>query len=170
VIFTGGAIVAYALAPFSIVSGALMIAAGAANLVRVVRWRGWMTGREPLVWILHLGYTWLGLGLLLLGASPFSADVPATAGVHALTAGAVGVMTLAVMTRATRGHTGRPLTADGLTTAVYIAINAAAIARVAAPFAGAANSTLLIVSAGLWTLSFAGFAVAYAPMLVRTNR
>jgi uncharacterized protein involved in response to NO len=164
---TGSAALAWAAFPEARLAGWALVAAGAANLVRLVRWRGWAAAAEPLVWILHLGYGWLGAGLALLGASRLTPAVPASAGVHALTAGAVGVMTLAVMTRATRGHTGRPLTADPLTTAIYLLVNAAAVARVAAPFAGASQPVLLEVSAVLWSAAFGGYAATYAPMLTR---
>ena len=151
--------------PEGALGGAALAVAGAAQLARLSRWRGWLSASEPLVWILHVGYAWLGTGLLLLGASRLSSIVPSTAGVHALTAGAVGVMTLAVMSRASRGHTGRPLAADPFTTCLYIWIVLAALARVAAPFAGAAQSALLIGSAILWCLAFGGFAAGYGRML-----
>ncbi len=118
------------------------------------------------MWILHLGYGWLGLALLLLGASVLDPAIPRTVGVHALTAGAIGVMTLAVMTRSSRGHTGRPLHADAATAAIYLAINASALARIVAPFTGAGQRSLLMLSAGLWVLAFAGYVAAYGPMLI----
>ncbi|WP_297695220.1 NnrS family protein [Phenylobacterium sp.] len=162
---TGVAVLLWAAVPDLKAAGALLLAAGLGNLARLARWRGWRAGAEALVWILHLGYAWLGLGLALLGATVLWPHVPATAGVHALTAGAVGVMTLAVMSRATRGHTGRALHADRWTVAVYLGINAAALSRVAAPFAGASQPALLELSAALWTLAFAGFALTYGRML-----
>jgi uncharacterized protein involved in response to NO len=167
---TGASALLWILAPEARVTGWALAAGGAANLVRLARWRGWAAAREPLVWILHLGYGWLAAGLCLLGASRLDAAIPRTAGVHAITAGAVGVMTLAVMSRATRGHTGRDLAADGTTLAIYLAINAAAGLRVAAPFAGGLQPQLLIASAGLWSLAFGAFALAYAPMLTTPRR
>lgn len=163
------AAVSWTIAPQGAATGAALVLAGAANLVRLARWRGWQASREPLVWILHVGYAWLALGLLLLGAGLLEPSIPRTAGVHALTAGAVGVMTLAVMTRATRGHTGRPLAADPLTAAIYLAINAAAVLRVAAPFGAEAQPGLLMASAALWTLAFGGFAAAYGRMLTTSR-
>ncbi|KQY26459.1 short-chain dehydrogenase [Caulobacter sp. Root1455] len=163
---TGVAAASWAVLPDALFSGALLALAGLTNLVRLARWSGWATRSEPLVWVLHLGYGWLGLSLLLLGASVLDPAIPRTAGIHALTAGAVGVMTLAVMTRSSRGHSGRDLHADAATTAVYVAINAAAVARVAAPFTGLWQQNLLMVSAFLWILAFAGFAASYGPMLV----
>ncbi|MBX3485864.1 MAG: NnrS family protein [Phenylobacterium sp.] len=156
----------WVVAPQAAVSGLALGLAGLAHLVRLARWRGWRAAAEPLVWILHLGYGWLGAGLLLLGgASLDPAVVPRSAGVHALTAGAVGVMTLAVMTRATRGHTGRPLAAGAGTLAIYVAINGAALLRVAAPFSGAGQPWLLGASGLAWSLAFGGFALAYGRML-----
>ena len=112
--------------PESPISGAALIAAGVASLVRLARWRGDLTLAEPLVWSLHLGFAWVGVGLLLVGLSTFLPDVPLAAGLHALTVGAAGGMTLAVMTRAILGHTGRLLTADRWTAAIYLLIAAAA--------------------------------------------
>lgn len=164
-LLTGLGAVGWAAFPASAITGGLLLAAGAANLVRLARWRGWVAAREPLVWSLHVGYGWLGIGLAMLGASRLTDQIPQTAGVHALTTGAIGVMTLAVMTRASRGHTGRPLAADAATTALFAAINGAAILRLAAPFAGASQPMLLIASAAFWTLAFGGFAVCYGRML-----
>lgn len=161
----GVASVAWILAPDAQAAGLLLVVAGLANLARLSRWGGWRTLRAPMVWILHLGFAWLGAAQILLGATLLSPLVPRTAGIHALTAGAVGVMTLAVMTRATRGHTGRPLVAGGATTALYAIVNAAALARVAAPFFDGVHVSLLIASASLWALAFGGFAVIYGRML-----
>lgn len=162
---TAVAALGWAVAPLSVATGSLLVAAGVANLVRVARWRGWLAAREPLVWILHVGYGWLGVSLVLLGAALLEPSFPLTAGVHALTAGAAGVMTLAVMTRASRGHTGRELAADRATTFIYLAANAAALLRVAAPFAGEHQPALLVASAALWSLAFGGFVAAYGRML-----
>jgi uncharacterized protein involved in response to NO len=165
--FTGAGALAWALFPQAWFAGALLVLAGAGNLVRLARWQGARTFREPLVAILHVGYLWLAAGLALLGASVLTSAVPRTAGIHALTAGAIGVMTLAVMSRATRGHTGRPLTAGSPTTAIYLAINLAAASRVAAPFLPTAHVILLSLSAALWTAAFVGFALVYWRMLTQ---
>ena len=155
----------------SALAGAALALAGVGHLVRLARWRGWRASAEPLVWILHLGYAWLGVSLMLLGAAVCAPElVPRSAGIHALTSGAVGVMTLAVMTRATRGHAGRPLAADGATTAIYLAINLAALLRVASPFAGEAQAIVLSLSGLVWSVAFAGFAIAYGGMLILPRR
>ena len=87
-------------------TGPLLLAAGIAAALRLARWRGLATVKEPLLLVLHLGHGWLAIGLVLLGASELTDLVPASAALHALTAGAIGTMILAVMTRATLGHTG----------------------------------------------------------------
>lgn len=165
---TGLGAALWVLAPTAIPTGAALALAGVANLIRLARWRGWRTLAEPLVWILHLGYGWLGVALILLGAAVAAPGLVArSAGIHALTAGAVGVMTLAVMTRATRGHSGRPLAAGAATTAIYLTINAAALLRVAAPFVPSLQTGLLTASGLAWSLAFGGFVLAYFRMLAR---
>lgn len=163
VVLGGGA---WVVLPGYALTGALLGLAGAVTLVRLARWRGWATGAEALVWVLHLGYGWLGVGLMLLGASIVWIDVPYFAAVHALTAGAVGTMTLAVMTRASLGHTGRDLHAGPATTAVYGLVTLAAVLRVASGFADP-GGVLLPASGAAWLAAFALFVLAYAPLWLR---
>lgn len=164
---TGAALTAWVVFPEHAATGVALIVAGAATIVRLSRWRGIATTAEGLVWILHVGYAWLGAAIVLIGASVLAPDIlPPTAGIHALTAGAVGVMVLAVMSRATRGHTGRPLHADPTTCAIYALINVGALVRVSAPLLPSAYVSLLVVSAVLWAAAFALFAIAYGTMLL----
>jgi uncharacterized protein involved in response to NO len=160
------AVAIWAVAPESPIGGAPLIAAGGASLVRLARWRGHLSLAEPLVWSLHLGFVWVGVGLLLVGLSTFFADVPLAAGLHALTVGAMGGMTLAVMTRATLGHTGRPLTANRWTAAIYLLVAAAAVLRIAAPFLADAYLTLLWTSGLAWSTAFGLFVVHYGRILL----
>ena len=160
------ALAIWVVAPESPIGGAALIAAGVASLGRLARWCGHLTLPEPLVWSLHLGFVWVGLGLLLVGLSAFLADVPPAAGLHALTAGAMGGMTLAVMTRATLGHTGRPLSADRWTVAIYLFVAAAAGLRVAAPFLADVYLPLLWTSGLAWSTAFGLFVVHYGRMLL----
>ncbi len=143
-----------------------MLGAALAQALRLARWRGLATLREPLVWILHLAYAWLPLGLALLGLSRWVWSLTPSLAVHALTAGAIGSITLAVMTRATLGHTGRPLTAGPGTTAIYLAITLAAAARLAAAAVPAQMASLLALSGIAWLAAFGGFALLYGPMLL----
>ena len=143
------------------------LAGGIAAALRLARWRGAAAAREPLVWVLHLGYGWLAVGFLLLALSGFAPDVPQTAALHALTIGAVGTMTLAVMTRASLGHTGHPLTSGPGTTAIYGLMTLAAVARVIAPLAGDYGFGLLCVSGAAWSGAFGLFVVLYFGPLTR---
>jgi uncharacterized protein involved in response to NO len=85
------------------------------------------------VFVLHVGYAWLVLGTAFLSLAAYCPAMPETAAIHALTAGAMGTLILAIMTRATRGHPGRALVVDGSTRAIYILGNLAALTRVTAP-------------------------------------
>ena len=170
-LITAAGIVSWIAAPTATLAGAVLTSAGALNVVRLARWKGWRTTAEPLVTILHIGYAWLALALGLLGASILAPDqIASSAGIHALTAGAFGVMTLAVMTRATRGHTGRPLTADRETQVIYALVNLGAVLRVAAPLLPHYYVLLLIASALFWTCAFIAFAIVYGPLLMRAQR
>lgn len=165
---TIGAMVGWIIAPDQSVVASALLVAGGLHLVRLMRWAGWRTGEEPLVWVLHIGYAWLGLGLVVLGLSSAGAGwAPASAGVHALTAGAMGVMIMAVATRATRGHTGRELAAGTGTTVLYVFINAAALVRVVGGLWSAQYDNALILSGALWAAAMMGFCVLYGPMLMR---
>lgn len=160
------ALAAWVIAPESLIGGAALIVAGLATLIRLARWRGHRTLSEPLVWSLHLGLVWVPAGLLLIGLGAFLPDVPQAAGLHALTSGAMGGMTLAVMTRATLGHTGRPLSADHWTAAIYLLVAAAAALRVAAPFSAEAYLPLLWMSGLAWIGAFGIFVLHYGRMLL----
>ena len=149
-------------------AGAALLVAGILQSVRLARWAGDRTTRERLVLILHLGYAFIPLGFLLVGSAAFDL-VPAAAGIHAWAGGAVGTMTLAVMTRASLGHTGRALIASPTTQAIYAAVLLAALARIAAVFAQS-PLPLLMASAILWACAFLGFGAAYGNVLVRRFR
>lgn len=162
---TAAALATWVALPGSLPAGMLLCLAGALLAIRLVRWRGHLTAREPILLILHIGYAWLALALLMLGGSALSDRLPASAALHALTAGAVGTMTLAVMTRASLGHTGRAITADRWVIAAYAAVTAGAVFRVAAPLSGEWYPHLILCGGGLWSAAFLIFTVRYAPVL-----
>ena len=114
--------------------------------------------------ILHIGYAFVPIGFLLAGAGALGL-VPESAGVHAWTVGAVGTMTLAVMTRASLGHTGRELTASPATQMVYAAIVLAALTRIWAALVPEWSELLLHITAIAWVVAFLGFGIRYAPIL-----
>jgi uncharacterized protein involved in response to NO len=164
---TALALLAWAILPSDRKVGAALILAGIFNSVRLARWRGWQGWRDPLLFILHLAYAWLPLGLALLGLSILGATISRSAALHALGVGALALMTMAVMTRATLGHTGRELRASGLTVAAYGLLFAGAVARTAASLWPQVYDLALSVAAAGWIASFALFIAAYAPQLLR---
>lgn len=158
---------AWSVLPDHGATAVLLLVAGVLHAVRLARWRGGETGAEPLVWILHLGYAWVPVGFLALGAAHWLPALGAGAPLHTLATGAVGTMTLAVMTRATLGHSGRDLTAGGATLAAYLLVLAAGILRVGAGFAGALAAPMILAAGGCWIAGFGLFVLRYAPMHVR---
>lgn len=151
--------------------GILLLVAGVLHLLRQARWTPHRTLAEPIVVILHVGYAFVSLGFILSGLSLTEAfNVVPLAGIHAWSAGAIGVMTLAVMTRATLGHTGREIRAGPATCLVYTCAIAAALSRIIATISPEQATTLLALSALMWCVAFFGFALAYGPMLLSTRR
>jgi uncharacterized protein involved in response to NO len=151
--------------PTASATGVLLILAGFLHIARLARWAGDRTLRDRLVLALHVAYAFVPLGFLLTGAAvlwPYHA--PASAGIHAWTAGAVGLMTMAVMTRASLGHTGQGLVATPLTQAIYVCLLIAALLRIAAACTGGIG--LLHASGTAWVFAFAGFAFVYGPLLI----
>lgn len=147
--------------------GVALLIGAALNLFRVLRWRGGATFAEPLLFVLHVGYGWLVIGTALLGLTTVGLDIPFSAAIHTLTAGTVGTMILAVMTRVTLGHTGRALCADRATGLIYCLVGFAAVIRVAAAFAGDWALPLLIASACVWIAAFGLFGLRYGPLLLK---
>jgi uncharacterized protein involved in response to NO len=144
----------------------IVIATAVLQAVRWARWSGWRTFADPLVLILHVGYFWIPIGLALLGLS-LAGIVARSAAIHALTAGAMATMILAVMTRASLGHTARELKAGPLTIVIYVLVTAGALFRVAASLR-LIEYTIGIDAAGIaWGGAFLMFLIAYAPVLWR---
>jgi uncharacterized protein involved in response to NO len=133
---TAVALAMWAIAPEAAASSCLLLIAGIAIGLRLSRWRGLSTAPEALLLVLHVGYAWLALGLLLCGVDGIFEIVPPTVALHMLTVGAIGTMRLAVMTRASLGHTGGPLRAGPITKTIYILVTIAAVLRVLSPLAG----------------------------------
>jgi uncharacterized protein involved in response to NO len=169
VVLVGIAAVSWIVQPQTMVTGWLLVAAGVVNLGRLLRWHGWVTWRESLVLILHLGYGWLALSLLTLGGAILGLGLRTTDAMHALTTGAVGVMTLAVMTRASLGHTGRPKHAGPLTVCIYILVNLGAMLRVFGPSIDLSTNLVLGIAAMSWSGAYLLFALVYGPFLLRRS-
>jgi uncharacterized protein involved in response to NO len=158
---TAVALASWVVMPDGPVTPWVCLMAGVSQGMRLSRWRGLATLREPLLWVLHLGYAWLAFGFFLLGIDALMPYLPQTTALHALTVGAVGTMTLAVMTRAALGHTGRPLVAGVGTTMIYVLVTLAALCRLFAPLAGAQYILALSLAGAAWSGAFGLFALLY---------
>ena len=163
------AMVAWVVAPAGRPTAVVLAIGGLLHLVRLARWAGDRTFSDRLVLILHVAYAFVPVGFFLTALSAVDLVAPG-AGLHAWTGGAIGSMTLAVMTRASLGHTGQALKASAPVQAVYAAIVIAALARVCAAIVQGHSAPLLTVSGIAWTFAFFGFAFAYAPLLCRARR
>ena len=165
-VVSGGALVAWIAAPESRAGGVALIVAGLVQAVRLARWAGERTWRDRLVLILHVAYAFIPAGFILTGLSALT-GVPASAGIHAWMAGAAGGMTLAVMSRASLGHTGRALLATPATQAVYLLVLIGALARIAAALRPEWGVGLIHFAGLSWAMGFLGFGVVYWNMLTR---
>jgi uncharacterized protein involved in response to NO len=157
--------VAWSIAPDEPLAGLLALAAACLNAARLPGWHGWKTARVPLLWVLHLGFAWLPLGLALLGLSCFLPALPMPAALHGLTVGCIGLMTLGVMSRAALGHSGRSLEPHRLTVAAYGLIALAGVIRTFGPLVEPDLAPLL--SGLAWSTGFALYAAVYAPICWR---
>jgi uncharacterized protein involved in response to NO len=146
-------------------TGFMLILAAAAQVLRLSRWGGHRTLSDPIVVILHVGYAWMPVGLLLLGLSTAGVDIPRSAGVHALTAGTMTTMILAVMTRASLGHTARELKASPMTVASYVCVTVGALVRVVASLGVGPYSVMLDIAGAFWGTALFLFVIAYRPVL-----
>jgi uncharacterized protein involved in response to NO len=149
----------------STVTGVAFVAAGVIHLIRLSRWYGWFTWREPLILIFHVGYGWLAMSFLILGGAMLGVGLNVEEAVHVLTTGAVGVMTLAVMTRASLGHTGRIKHAGPLTAMIYFLVNLGAMLRVFGPSLPLSGDVMMSLAAGCWSGAYLLFIAGYGPVL-----
>lgn len=157
-------LLAWVVYPSQPASGYPLILAGLLNALRLARWRGWQTLSEPLLLVLHVGYGWLVLSLVLLGGSILGEWMSQTNALHALSVGAAGTMILAVMSRAILGHTGRELHADWRTVLAFCSISIAALARLGVMAWPGLTMDLYGLSGGAWIVAFALFLWRYAPI------
>ncbi len=147
-------------------SGLVAGAAAAIQAVRMLQWRTFATLRQPIVWVLHLAYAWMPVGLGLKCAAMLSGLAVSAFWLHALTVGVLATMIMAVMTRASLGHTGRPLVADPAIALAYLLLLAAGLIRVfGLGVLGLPYPFVILISACCWTAAFAIFLVIYAPIL-----
>ncbi|NKC34062.1 NnrS family protein [Falsiroseomonas selenitidurans] len=153
-------------APGGILAGLAAVFAAAMVALRLSRWHGLRTLRWPILWVLHLAYALIPLALAVKATSLLAGAHWASGWLHLQMAGAVALMVVAVMTRATLGHTGNALVAAPAAVAAYVLLLAAALLRVFGSAALADPLAAQMAAAVLWVLAFLLFLAAYAPMLV----
>jgi uncharacterized protein involved in response to NO len=152
----------------AMLNATLALLAAVLHAMRLWRWDPLSTRGRPILWILHLSYAWIPVGLLLLATAAITQRVPQVLALHAFGIGVVGGMIVGMITRTARGHTARPLQASAAETTAYALVHAAALLRVLPPLIWPAvyHATLLI-SAAMWSLAFLIYAVQYWPILSR---
>jgi uncharacterized protein involved in response to NO len=156
-----------ALGAPAIIIGPVAAAAAMIHAVRLGLWRPWRTFTTPIVWILHCAYVWIVLALALRAVAAWEL-VAASLATHALTVGAIGGLTLGMMTRTSLGHSGRPLQTGRAEVFCYAAIQLAALTRVFLPLAFPSLYLQAIVASGLlWSSAFGVFTISYWPILAR---
>jgi len=165
----GMGLVLWIALPTARTTAAALLGVGILQTVRLARWVGYRTLRDRLVLVLHLAYAFVPLGFMLTGIAALDL-LPASAGIHAWTVGAIGTMTLAVMTRASLGHTGHALVASTTTQLIYLAVLTSAVMRICAAIEPQRSNMLLPVSALFWVAAFLGFGASYGPILLRRRR
>jgi uncharacterized protein involved in response to NO len=145
--------------------------AAVAHAVRLALWDPLSTARRPILWILHLSYAWIPIGLLLLALSALPSGVALALPIHALGAGAVGGTIIGMITRTARGHSGRPLQVGRAETAAYLLVHLGAVVRVFGPLVAPAHYGVLLIAAGAaWSAAFLVYLIVYWPMLAWSLR
>lgn len=167
ILLVAATLVVEAILPYGLATAIVAAGAAVANLIRLSGWRGSKVLSEPILWILHLGYAWLIVGMVAKAMAASGMWLAPSAAQHALTVGAIGSLTLGVMSRAALGHTGRQLEVAPAVVVAYLLVTAAAIVRVGGALALPSYPVGIAATAGgLWTLAFLIFATVYAPILV----
>ncbi|UEM02422.1 NnrS family protein [Skermanella rosea] len=154
------------LAPLTPASGITALASALLLVARALPWKPWETRDVPMLWVLHAGHAWIAVALFLRAALDLGLDLPASAPDHAFTIGGIGVLTLGMMARTARGHTGRAIEATRLMTAAFAIMNLAALVRVFGPIMAPGLPVPVIALSGmLWAVAFAFYLVEYVPIL-----
>ena len=164
-----GALAVWTAIPEHAATAALGLVAAASHCVRLHRWRGWTTIPDPVLAILHVAYAFVPLGFLAIGLNALG-YLEERSVLHLLSVGAIACMMLAVMTRASLGHTGHALKASRLTIASYGALILCALVRPLGEVLPAASPAIYAVSGLLWIAAFGLFCLEYAPILTRKRR
>lgn len=163
---TAIALALWVLAPANVASAMALGVAAFLHVFRLLRWKPLRTRSRPILWVLHLAYAWLPIGLVLLALAQLGV-VGVSTGIHALAVGATGGLIIGMMTRTARGHTGRPLQASRLEVAAYVLVACAAVSRVLLPLLAPQQLVVwLVAAAAAWGMAFALYLLVFSPWLV----
>jgi uncharacterized protein involved in response to NO len=155
---------------FSTLTAIFALIAGIANLIRLSGWNPLLVLRTPILWVLHLGYAFIGFGFLTRGFSLFSTSISPSTLTHLITAGAMGTLILGMMSRVSLGHTGRPMIASRTMTIAYGLMIAGALIRILVPFLLTAFYAVgILVAAIFWTAALLLFILCYWPILTKAR-
>lgn len=150
----------------SLARGILMLVVAALVLVRLLGWRGWRTWHEPMLWVLHLGYAWLAIGLAVRGLALLGAyAMPELDTLHGITVGALGTLSLGMMVRVAQGHSGVPIQSNPALTAMFVLPTLAAVLRL-----GFNQPTGWVWAAVFWFAAYLTYLVVIGPLLVRGRK
>ena len=152
-----------------VVSAVVLAVAAVLHSIRLLSWSPWVSRKRPILWVLHVSYAWIPVGLALLAAGQLGL-LPTSVGIHALTVGAIGGMLIGMMTRTARGHTGRPLQASKIEVAAYAMLPLAALARIVAPgLPGRGYEVALVLAGTLWIAAFALYLIRFTSWLMTSR-
>jgi uncharacterized protein involved in response to NO len=166
---TAVALALWVLAPANPFNALALGTAALLHVLRLLRWKPLRTRARPILWVLHLAYAWLPIGLALLALSQLGV-VGVSSGIHALAVGATGGLIIGMITRTARGHTGRPLQASKLEVAAYVLVACAAVSRVLLPLLAPQQLVVwLVAAATAWGIAFALYLAVFSPWLVTTR-
>ena len=160
-------VISYLFVGITFITAGIAFLAAVLNLLRLLRWKFWAVLSEPIMWILHLGYLWLVIGLIMVGVSYIWEGLSTSVALHSFTVGGFGTFILAMMTRATLGHSGREIKASVLTTIIYLLVTSGAILRVISPMIESYGDLALKGAGACWILAFVLFSIEYIPILTR---
>lgn len=145
------------------VLGTLMLVVAVLALVRLIGWRGWRTWHDPMLWVLHLGYLWLAIGLAVRGLALVGAyAMPELDTLHGITVGALGTLSLGMMVRVAQGHSGVAIKASTALAIMFVLPSIAAILRL-----GVNQPSGWIWAAVAWFVAYAVYLLTIGPLLVR---
>lgn len=163
---TAVALASWVLAPPNVITAFALGVAALLHAMRLWNWKPLRTRSRPILWVLHLAYAWLPVGLVLLALSQMGV-LGVSSGIHALAVGATGGLIIGMMTRTARGHTGRPLQVSRLEVTAYLLVASAAITRVVLPLLAPEHLVIwLVAAAAAWGIAFALYLYVFAPWLV----